>query len=95
MAQGGKRPGAGRPKGTPNKATADVRAMAQKYGPSALATLSEIMEDTGAPEAARVAASKELLDRAYGKSKQAVEHSGQSDKPLVVVLNDGDDDDEN
>jgi hypothetical protein len=26
MAKGGKRPGAGRPPGTPNKATADVRA---------------------------------------------------------------------
>ncbi len=41
--KGGKRPGAGRRKGTPNKATADVKAAAQKYTDGALKTLASIM----------------------------------------------------
>lgn len=60
----------GRKAGTPNKVTADVRAMAQKYGPKALKVLGEIMGGTAQPAAARVAAAKELLDRAYGKAPQ-------------------------
>lgn len=60
----------GRKPGTPNKVTADVRALAQKYGPKALKVLAEIMEGTTQPAAARVSAAKELLDRAYGKAPQ-------------------------
>lgn len=62
----------GRQKGTPNKATADVRTLAQQYGPKAIQCLAEVMEDKEQPAAARVAASKEILDRAYGKSPQPV-----------------------
>ncbi len=75
MARGGKRPGAGRPKGKPNAITADVREAAQQYGADALRTLADIMGGEDQPAAARVAASKEILDRAYGKSPQALEHS--------------------
>lgn len=77
MAKGGRREGAGRPKGKPNAVTADVRELAQQYGPQALATLAAIMNNEESPEAARVAASKELLDRAYGKSKQSIDHSSE------------------
>lgn len=94
MSHGGKRPGAGRPKGGINKVTQDVREMAQQYGPSALATLAEIMSSEGAPESARVAASRELLDRAYGKSAQSIQHSGKVDQPLVIVTDDDDQADE-
>lgn len=66
------RAGMGRPKGSLNKATADVRALAQEYGPQALNTLAEIMRDNGQPAAARVSAAKEVLDRAYGKSPQPI-----------------------
>ena len=66
---GGKREGAGRRKGVPNKATADIKAMAQKYGPAALKTLESVMERSES-DAAKVAASKELLDRGYGKAPQ-------------------------
>lgn len=71
----GSKPGerrGGRQKGTPNKATADVRSLAQKYGPKALETLAKIMEAEEQAPAARVSAAKELLDRAYGKSPQPV-----------------------
>lgn len=75
MAGGGSKPGerrGGRKPGTPNKVTADVRALAQRHGPGAVATLAEIMADKTQPAAARVSASKEILDRAYGKSPQPI-----------------------
>jgi hypothetical protein len=80
----------GRKKGTPNKVTADVKAVAQQYGREAIESLVEIMRGTDYPPAARVSASKELLDRAYGKPQQAIEHSGKVDRPLVIVLDDED-----
>lgn len=69
---GGKRPGAGRPKGRVNKVTADVREAALVYSAEALDTLASIMRSTEEAAAARVAAAKELLDRAHGKSRQAI-----------------------
>ncbi len=73
-ARGGKRPGAGRRKGTPNKATADVKAAAQKYTDEALETLAKIMRDSDA-DPARVASARELLDRGHGKPAQS--HTGE------------------
>ena len=70
-ARGGKREGAGRPKGARNKTTAEVKALAQSYAPAAIKELARL--STGAEsEVARVAASKEILDRAYGKPTQSV-----------------------
>ncbi len=88
MAHGGKRPRAGRPKGAVNKTTADVKAIAQEYGREAIESLVGFMRGEDHPVAARVAATKELLDRAYGKSAQAIQHSGSVDQPLVIVLDD-------
>lgn len=68
--------GKGRPKGSLNRATVDVRALAQKYGSDALKTLAKIMGNDGEPAAARVSAAKEILDRAYGKSPQPIEAQG-------------------
>lgn len=72
MASGGKRPGAGRPKGAHNKATADVKAAAQQYTDEALKALAAIMRDSES-DAAKVAAIKELLDRGHGKPKQSLD----------------------
>lgn len=63
----------GRKKGTPNKATADIKAIAQPYGPDAVDALVKIMKNEEAPEAARVRAASELLDRGYGKPKQSID----------------------
>jgi hypothetical protein len=79
--RGGARPGAGRKKGVPNKATADVRALAGQYAPSALKELARLATQAES-EAARVSAIKEVLDRAYGKSPMAVEHSGPDGGPV-------------
>lgn len=80
------RRGGGRPKGVPNKATAEIKALAQEYGPEAIQTLVKIMKNAKAPIAGRVAATKELLDRGYGKSVQPIEGSGDPDKPINMAL---------
>lgn len=75
--------GLGRPKGVPNKATAEVKALAQQYAPAVFKELYRISRK-GDPDAARVAASKEILDRAYGKASQPMEHS--VDEGLEALL---------
>lgn len=47
-------------------------ALAQRLLSTAFATLEEIMTDRDAPHSARVAAAKEVNDRALGKSAQSV-----------------------
>jgi hypothetical protein len=62
----------GRKKGTPNKATAEIKALAQLHAEAAMKELARLA--TGAEsEAARVAAIKELFDRGFGKATQHVE----------------------
>lgn len=73
---GGARPGAGRPKGSKNKATAEVREIAKKHGPEAVKILADIMQSRTYPVAGRVAAAREILDRAYGKAPQALTGPG-------------------
>lgn len=82
----GSKPGerrGGRKKGTPNKATRDVKAAAQKYTKEAVDTLATIMR-TSQIDAARVAAADKLLDRAHGRPAQAI--TGANDGPLIVEI---------
>jgi hypothetical protein len=62
----------GRPKGSPNKATAEVRAIASEYTEEAVRTLATIMRD-GSSEQARIMAADKLLDRGHGKATQPVD----------------------
>lgn len=73
MSRGGARPGAGRPKGASNKATADVKSAAQSFTTDAISTLAEIMRSPEHPAAARVSAANALLDRGYGKPRQELD----------------------
>lgn len=82
----GRKTGGGSRKGVPNKATADVRALAQEYGEEAVASLAAIMRNGELPPAARVSAAKELLDRGYGKSKESVDLSGHIAMPAIPVI---------
>lgn len=75
----------GRQKGTPNKATADVKAAAQVYTDDALKTLAAIMRSSKQPAAARVAAASALLDRGHGKPKQALVGGDDDDAPIKTV----------
>ena len=79
---GGRRPGAGRPLGSPNKLTRPVRELAAAYGPDALNTLVEIMNH-GESETARIAAAKELLDRGHGRPKTELEVNRRSIHVIV------------
>lgn len=67
--RGGKRPGAGRRKGAVIQATRDIRLLAREHAPEALLELARLARKAES-EGARVAAIKEILDRAYGRSPQ-------------------------
>jgi hypothetical protein len=82
MAKGGKRPGAGRPAGVPNKITADIKALAQVHAETAITELATILT-TSENDQARIAAAKELLDRGFGKATQHAEVTGKDGAPLV------------
>jgi hypothetical protein len=75
----------GRPKGRLNKATAEVKKLAQKHGKEAVKTLVKLMQ-TGETQTIKLAAAKELIDRAYGKASQAVEHTGPQGDPIQVFI---------
>lgn len=90
MAQrGGKRPGAGRPKGVRNKLTRDaqktITELAREQTDAALQALVSIAKE-GESEAARVSAANSLLDRAYGKPSQSHELSGPGGEPIELDL---------
>jgi cell division protein ZapA (FtsZ GTPase activity inhibitor) len=84
MARGGARPGAGRRKGSLNKATACVKEAALVYSEDAVATLASIMTSDEQPAAARVAAANAILDRAHGKPKQSVEMDVDANVQSVI-----------
>jgi hypothetical protein len=75
----------GRARGTPNKATADIKALAAVHAPAAMKELARLAVQAQS-EAARVAAIKELLDRGYGKARQPVDHGGADGGAIVHVV---------
>lgn len=85
MARGGKREGAGRPKGAVNKVTADIREAAQEYTQDALDVLVAVMKNTETPAAARVSAASAVLDRGHGKPMQSVEVEATVDGTLTEI----------
>lgn len=80
---GGARPGAGRPKGSPNKATASIREAAREYTQEALEALVRVLRSDEEPAAARVSAANSILDRGYGKASTVI--SGDEDGGAVKV----------
>lgn len=75
----------GRQAGSINKSTAEVKALAQHYAPRAMKELARLAEHAES-EQARVSAIKELFDRAYGKSPQAITGDGGGPIETKVVL---------
>jgi len=80
----GKKTG-GRVKGTPNKATADIKALAQVHAAKAMNELARLAVEAES-EQARVSAIKELFDRGFGKSKQALVGGDDDDNPIKTAL---------
>lgn len=89
MPRGGKRAGAGRPSGSENTDTAAARAalseLAFGHVEVALAALAEIAA-SGQSEAARVSAACALLDRVYGRPKQAVDMGGNIELTSIELV---------
>lgn len=69
----------GRKVGTPNRATADIKAVTGAYTSEAVGVLVDLMRDETTPPQTRLAAANSLLDRAHGK-------------PVPVVVGDVEDD---
>jgi hypothetical protein len=89
MARGGKRPGAGRPKGRKNTATAaqcaTLEELARAHTQTALEALVKVATG-GESESARVSAATAILDRGYGRPKQALEHSGKDGAAMPFAV---------
>jgi len=107
MARGGSRIGAGRKKGSKathgrtlgatDIATGEQRQtlteLARQHTELALGVLVKIAQK-GQSEKARVSAANALLDRGYGRPRQAPEHGLTSDdEPITFTINIGDRDD--
>jgi hypothetical protein len=84
--RGGKRPGAGRPPGAPNKISRPLKELAALEGEACIATLKHL-RDHGTSEQVRIAAAGMLLDRGFGKPLQ--EHKLRDDKTVRVIVNRG------
>lgn len=74
----------GRQKGTKNKLTVDIRALAMPHTERAIAVLVELLESDRAD--VRAKAASELLDRAHGKPSQAQIHQGDPNCPIEFRL---------
>jgi hypothetical protein len=79
----------GKVKGTPNKVTQEIRDLCRVHGPAVIARLVTLTHDKSG--AVAVAASRELLDRGYGKSIQPLAGSADGDpiqleQRTVIIL---------
>ncbi len=71
----------GRPRGSLNKATRDVRIAAQKYTQRALTVITRLAEQSNDPRV-QLQAAVELLDRAHGKPAQTQLVGGAGGDPV-------------
>src|SRR5262249_15510753 len=63
-----------------------IESLARSYTDTAIRTLAGIMMGPNCPPMARVAAAKVLLDRGWGKPKQAVDHTGLDHVPIEKIV---------
>lgn len=67
------------------KAPAEIRSLARSHTDAALQTLKAIMDDAEVNPSARVSAACYLLDRGWGKPKQALVGGDEDDAPIQTV----------
>lgn len=67
------------------KAALEIRSLARAHTEKAIKVLVGIMNQPNAPEAARIAAATAILDRGWGKPKQAI-IGGDEDDPALKVI---------
>lgn len=66
------------------RSPAEIRDAAREHGPAALTELARIMTSSQS-DAARIAACREILDRAYGKAPQAITGEGGGGPQRVAL----------
>ena len=74
----------GRKKGVPNKATAEVKALAQEYGSEMIAALYDLTKSED--ERIKLAAIGMMLERGYGRAAQAVTMTTDVGENFVQTL---------
>lgn len=92
FATGGARPGAGR---KPKESTMLKRVLLEDCSGDAMEAYQfnlSIMRDNSAPLTLRQAASVEIMNRHWGKTKQQVEHSGEVGISEMIIKAASDDD---
>lgn len=82
--RGGRRPGAGRPVGVPNKLTRPLKELAALHSEGCIAVLVELRDHAEA-EQVRLAAANSLLDRGHGKPRQEMDL--RDDNRITVIVN--------
>ena len=76
----------GRVAGTPNKTTQLSRQITLPFVDEAVKALVDVLRNAESPAQARIAAANSILDRAFGKPRQEVEHSGDAAQPLEILI---------
>ena len=92
MPAGGKRSGAGRPKGSraltllaPTGERMAFYETARRYDQEALRVIASVMMDEKQPASLRLAAANDLLDRGYGKPPQAVVANQDTRRQILEI----------
>lgn len=78
-------PGSGRKKGKLNKATLEVKTLAQKHGTAAIDFLGGLLQDDRENIEARIKAAQELLNRGYGRAVGTTQLAGHDGGPLDLT----------
>lgn len=88
MPRGGRREGAGRKRGVPNKSNADIKAaIDQAADHIELARNLVRIATKSESDQAQVAATRELWDRRFGKATQIL--SGEGGGPMILQVSTG------
>jgi hypothetical protein len=81
--RGGNRPGAGRPKGVPNKATAERQATIAASGLTPLDYMLSVLRDEGAEPQVRMEAAKCAAPYVHPRLA-SIEHGGKDGSPIEL-----------
>jgi len=84
---GGKRAGAGRPAGRVSEVKVRLSQLAREHSDLAFKALVDVCEN-GTSETARITAAVALLDRGFGKPREADWNQYSEPSPLPVPLSD-------
>jgi hypothetical protein len=87
--RGGRRPGAGRPLGSPNRLTRPLKELAALHSEDCIAVLVELRDHAEA-EQVRLAAANSLLDRGYGRPRQELDVTQNEGLRVIVYGPSGD-----